>query len=125
MTLEREEFENLTQEIFDSLPEQFQHNLENVRIVIEDEPSGETLARMRIRSAQSLLGLYEGVPLNRRGTWYGMHPIEPDKISLYKVNLERGAEGREEIRERIRVTLIHEVAHYYGMGEKEVRDAGY
>lgn len=125
MTLTHEEFENLTQQIFDSLPEQFQHHLENVRIVIEDEPSRETMAKMRIRSAHSLLGLYEGVPLNRRGTGYGMYPVEPDKITLYKKNLERGARSVADIQSQIRDTLIHEIAHYYGMSEKEVRDAGY
>jgi predicted Zn-dependent protease with MMP-like domain len=125
MTLSHEEFENLTQQIFDSLPEQFQHNLENVRIVIEDVPSRETMATMRIRSAHSLLGLYEGVPLSKRGTWYGMYPVEPDKITLYKKNIEADARTEDEIHARIRDTLIHEIAHYYGMSEKEVRDAGY
>jgi predicted Zn-dependent protease with MMP-like domain len=125
MTLSREGFEDLTQQIFDSLPEQFQHNLENVRIVIEDEPSRETMAKMRIRSPHTLLGLYEGVPLNMRGTGYGMYPFEPDKITLYKTNLESGACSADEIQSRIRDTLIHEIAHYYGMTEKEVRDAGY
>lgn len=123
--LSREEFESITQEIFDSLPEQFQRNMENVRIVIEDVPTKETLKRTGFRSPSDLLGLYEGIPLNRRGTWYGMYPVFPDKISLYKDNIERGAQSVNELRERIRDTLIHEIAHYYGMNEEEVRAAGY
>jgi predicted Zn-dependent protease with MMP-like domain len=125
MTLSHDEFEHLTQQIFDSLPEQFQRNLENVRIVIEDEPSRETMAKMRIRSVRALLGLYEGVPLSKRGTGYGMYPVEPDKITLFKKNLEAGARSTDELHARIRDTLIHEIAHYYGMSEQEVRDAGY
>jgi predicted Zn-dependent protease with MMP-like domain len=125
MTLSREEFEILTQQVFDSLPEHFQQNMENVRVVVENEPSPETLRRMKIQSTSSLLGLYEGVPLNKRGTWYGMYPVEPDKISLYKRNIERGTQTLHELTERIRDTLIHEIAHYFGMSETEVRAAGY
>jgi predicted Zn-dependent protease with MMP-like domain len=125
MTLSSEEFETLTQEIFDSLPEQFQHNMENVRIVIEDFPSNEILVKMGTGSANVLLGLYEGIPLNKRGTWYGMYPVVPDKISLYKNNIERTAHTHEALCSQIRKTLVHEIAHYYGMDEDEVRAAGY
>ena len=125
MTVSREEFENLAQELFDSLPPQFQQNMENVQIVVEDEPTRETLAKMGIQSKSALFGLYEGVPLNKRGTWYGMYPVVPDKISLYKSNIERGAKGLDDLSERIRHVLIHEIAHYYGMNEEEVRAAGY
>ncbi len=125
MSLSREEFENLAQEIFDSLPEQFQQNMENVRIVVEDEPTQETLTKMGIHSPSSLFGLYEGVPLNKRGAWYGMYPVVPDKITVYKTSIERGARTMDELRERMRHVLIHEIAHYYGMNEEEVRAAGY
>lgn len=125
MAFSKEEFENLTQEVFDSLPERFQENMENVRIVIEDEPSHEITTKMGIHSPNFLLGLYEGIPLNKRGGWYGMSPAVPDKISLYKKNIERGAESAPEIYERIRRVLIHEIAHYYGMNEDEVRAAGF
>ncbi|HXF99533.1 MAG TPA: metallopeptidase family protein [Bacteroidota bacterium] len=125
MTLTREEFEELAQEAFDNLPQEFQRHMDNVTIAVEEEPSRETLERMHLSSASSLLGLYEGIPLNQRGTWYGMSPVVPDRISLYKKNIERGARSREEIRRRIRDVLIHEIAHYYGMSEEEVRAAGY
>ena len=125
MAFSKEEFESLAQEIFDSLPERFQENMENVRIVIEDEPSHETITKMGIHSPNILLGLYEGIPLNKRGGWYGMSPAVPDKISLYKKNIERGAENASAVYERIRRVLIHEIAHYYGMNEDEVRAAGF
>ncbi len=121
----KEEFSNVAQEIFDSLPDQFQLNIENVRIVIEDEPNSETIARTGVHSPGALLGLYEGIPLNKRGSWYGMSPVYPDTISLYKKNIERGARDLTEIHDRIRHVLIHEIAHYYGMNEDEVRAAGY
>ncbi len=125
MVFSKEEFENLAQEVFDSLPDQFQQNMENVSIVVEDEPGVETLNKMRIQSPNVLLGLYEGIPLNKRGGWYGMSASVPDKISLYKTNIERGAASVAEIHARIRRVLIHEIAHYYGMNEDEVRAAGY
>ena len=125
MVLSKEEFETAAQEIYDSLPEQFQQNMVNVRIVVEDEPPQETLRTMGIQRPSVLLGLYEGIPLNKRGTWYGMYPVVPDKISLYKTNIEAGTRTEAELRERIRHVLIHEIAHYYGMNEQEVRAAGY
>jgi predicted Zn-dependent protease with MMP-like domain len=125
MVLSLAEFEGLTQEQFDALPEQFQHHLENVQIVVELEPSKEILSRMGIRTPATLYGLYEGIPLNKRGVWYGMYPAAPDKISLYKKNIERGATTLDELKERIRHVLVHEIAHYYGMNEDEVRAAGY
>ena len=125
MGLEREEFERMTQEIFDSLPAQFQQNMENVSVIVEDEPTKEILVRMGIRSTETLFGLYEGIPLNRRGTWYGMNAVVPDKISLYKQSIERSAGNETELRARIQHVLIHEIAHYYGMDEDEVRAAGY
>lgn len=125
MTLTHEEFEHLVQEAFDELPPEFQRNMDNVRIVVEEEPSAETLEKMGLRSPRALYGLYEGIPLNQRGTWYGMSAVVPDKISLYKHNIERGARSLQELRERVRHVLIHEIAHYYGMNEEEVRAAGY
>lgn len=123
--LSDEEFARTVQEIFESLPVLFQQKMENVHIAIEEQPSEETLRKMGIRKPSDLLGLYEGVPLTRRGEGYGMYPVVPDTISLYKKNIERGARSVEEVRQRIRSVLIHEIAHYYGMNEEEVRAAGY
>jgi predicted Zn-dependent protease with MMP-like domain len=123
--LEKEQFEQIAQEAFDSLPEVFQTNMENVHIVVEDFPHPETSKKVGVRSGGMLLGLYEGVPLSKRGTWYGMYPALPDKITLYKKNIERVATSERAIREKIREVLIHEIAHHFGMDEEEVRNAGY
>lgn len=123
--MEKEEFESIAQEVFDSLPEAFRHNIENVHIVVEETPEPHAMQKAGVRSGSMLLGLYEGIPLNKRGTAYGMYPAIPDKITLYKHNIESVARSDEGIRAKIREVLIHEIAHYFGMNEEEVRNAGY
>lgn len=123
--MDRTTFEAIAEEEFAALPEMFRHNIENVHIVVEDIPTREVNARMGISANGMLLGLYEGVPLTKRGTWYGMYPVVPDKITLYQRNIETVARTEGEIRRRIREVLIHEIAHYFGMNEDEVRKAGY
>jgi predicted Zn-dependent protease with MMP-like domain len=123
--MRREEFEEVAQEIFDGLPETLLHRIENVRIVVESEPEVETEHRVGLSEDAMLLGLYEGVPLTHRGAHYGTLPAVPDKITLYQHNIERLCKGEGEIRKKIREVLIHEIAHYFGMDEEEIRDAGY
>jgi len=123
--MEPERFEELTQEAFDALPDRFREHLENVRIVIEDLPSEEAKSRVGYRDGSLLLGLYEGIPLTHRTTAYGTAPTMPDTITLFRRNIERIARTEERVREEIRKTLIHEIAHYYGMDEDEVRAAGF
>ena len=118
----RERFEEVAQHAFDSLPERFRHNVENVQIVVEDYPSSDARARTR-SNKHGLLGLYQGVPLTHRGTSYGMYPVGPDKITLYQVNIERTCASEEQIERRIVEVLFHELGHYFGMSEREVRDA--
>ena len=118
----REEFEEIAQHAFDSLPETFRHRIENVQIVVDGVPSSD--ARSRTRSGKhGLLGLYQGVPLPHRGTSYGMYPVGPDKITLFQDNIERTCASEKEVERRIVEVLFHELGHYFGMNEKEVRDA--
>jgi predicted Zn-dependent protease with MMP-like domain len=123
--MEREEFERIAQEEFDALPDTFRTSIENVHVVIEEVDSSLTRKRAGVYAGGFLLGLYEGIPLTRRGTDYGMFPVVPDRITLFKRNIESIAATKEEVRARIREVLIHEVAHYFGMTEKEIRKAGY
>jgi len=120
--LSREEFEEIAQRAFDSLPESITHEIDNVHIVVEDYPP-EHATRGRDQDKRSLLGLYEGVPLTHRGTWYGASPTPPDKISLYKRNIESVCRSRAEIERRITEVLFHEIGHHFGMSEDEVRAA--
>jgi predicted Zn-dependent protease with MMP-like domain len=120
--LTQSEFEGVAQAAFESLPEDFRERVDNVHIVVEDYPSDEAL-RQTHTSRSLLLGLYQGVPLPHRGTWYGSSPTAPDKISLYKKNIEEVCSNEEELIEQIREVLFHELGHYFGMNEKEIRSA--
>jgi len=118
----RQEFEDLAQEAFDSLPERFREKVDNVSIVVEDYPSIEMQRSLRI-GRESLLGLYHGVPLGHRNTWYGAMPTVPDTIFLFQKNIEASCPDPGLIRRKIAEVLFHELGHYFGMNEREVRQA--
>ena len=118
--MDREQFDQVVEEEFESVPDLFRKNLENVRIVVEDEPHQQLN-----RGRGLLLGLYQGIPLNKRGSAYGAYPVVPDTITLFRKNIESIAANEEDVRRQIRVTLIHEIGHYYGMSEADIRHAGY
>lgn len=123
--MEREEFEATAQSVFDALPAPFRDAIDNVRIVVEDLPAGSRERLKGYRPGTVLLGLYEGIPLTRRGVDYGMAPVVPDTITLYRKNIEAIAASPEDVPGIIRDTLIHEVGHYFGMTERQIRAAGY
>ena len=118
-----DEFMAAVEGTFEHLPEQFREAIENLSITVEDYPTPEIVSMMKLRSKHELLGLYQGTPLPSRGTWYGMSPVAPDQIFLYKANIEQ--EGQGNLEETIREVLIHEIGHYFGMSEEEIRAAGY
>lgn len=105
----RDKFEKIVKDSFKNLPKIFRDKLENIEIVIEDESI----------SQKTLLGLYQGVPLKHRGVWYGN--VLPDKITLFKDNIERISRNEEDIIKLINDILIHEIGHYFGFGEEELR----
>ncbi|MDI6766758.1 MAG: metallopeptidase family protein [Bacteroidota bacterium] len=123
--MEKEEFEKIVERAFEKLPDNFKEAIENVGIVVEDYPTDDIVIQMKLPSRYHLLGLYQGVPLKGRGSWYGMTPVAPDKISLYQKNIEGVCRSDNEIEKKIVEVLIHEIGHYFGMSEKEIRDAGY
>lgn len=120
--MNRTQFEQVAQEALESLPEHFLKKLDNVHIVVEDYPSDDVV-RKRGDDRYSLLGLYEGIPLPHRGPWYGTYPTSPDKITLYQKNIEAVCGSEKEIRRRVYEVLFHEIGHYFGMNEQEVREA--
>lgn len=127
----REAFEKLIEEEFDkAVPEKFHHLIQNVGFLAEDEPSEDTRREQGLRPNETLLGLYRGIPHTARGGYYGMGPTVPDTITLYQLPLEEEAamyvmtqEMDEEsaMRRAIRETIWHEVAHYFGYDEHQVR----
>ena len=118
----RDQFEQIAEELYNELPAMFTERIENVHIRVEDYPSEDVLRRVRAGKT-SLLGLYQGIPLTKRDSWYGTSPTTPDTISLYQKNIEAGCRTEQELRGRIREVLFHEIGHYFGMSESEIRNA--
>ena len=104
-----ERFEEYARGALDSLPAELKAQMSNVEIVVEDEPP----------PGQPLLGLYQGVPLTRRGSYYG--GVLPDKITIYRGPLER-LYGRDEaaLREQVRRVVLHEIAHHFGISDERL-----
>ena len=131
----KENFEQLVEEGIKAIPEKFLEKLDNVDIVIEDEPTQKQMRKLRIRKGSFLFGLYEGVPQTKRWS-YGQ--VLPDKITIFKNPIERLAHSRErqrsvkmnevhrleeDVKEIVKNTVWHEIAHHFGMDEKQVREA--
>jgi predicted Zn-dependent protease with MMP-like domain len=123
MVLSRQEFHRLVSQALASLPPPVRQRMENVEIVVQDRPTSEELALAGIEPPGTLFGLYTGTPLTERDTTYGM--VLPDKITLYKRSIEEVCRTRREVREEIRVTLMHEIGHHFGLSEDELDNAGY
>ncbi len=121
--LSRAEFEKLVAQAVEALPPRFLSRLENVEVVIENEPTREDLDSAGVEPGGTLLGLYQGIPQTERGTWYGN--LLPDRIVVYQRPIEAVARNRRDIRKEIRITLMHEIGHHFGLGEDELSEAGY
>ena len=113
-TLTAEEFEKLVVDELDLLPDEMVDGLENVVFVTEDRPEDGSL---------DLLGLYDGVDLTRRDN-YGFGEL-PDRIILYREPLLAVASDLEDLKDQIHVTLVHEIAHFYGIDDDELHDLGW
>jgi predicted Zn-dependent protease with MMP-like domain len=118
--MNREQFEELVKEGIDAIPERFLQKLDNVDIVIEDEPSEERMKKMRLGKNSKLFGLYEGIPQTKRGYYSG---VLPDKITIFKKPIEEVAFSEEQVKEIVKKTVWHEIAHHFGMDEERVRKA--
>lgn len=116
------DFDALVQESIDSLPARFRKALKNLSIVVEDSPSPELLDEFGFDFDETLLGLYVGVPLPERG--FAGDPYLPDQIFIFRDPLESMCHTRKELREQIRITLIHEIAHYFGFDEDYLSQLG-
>ncbi|MDH4290999.1 MAG: metallopeptidase family protein [Dehalococcoidia bacterium] len=117
--MEREKFEGLVERAIESLPLEFQRELENVDIVVEEWPTAVQLRQAKIRSPGQLLGLYQGVPRTRRGRGYGL--VLPDKISIFQKPIEAQCRFRYEIEAKIGEVVRHEIAHHFGIDEETLR----
>ena len=119
--MELSQFEGLVHRALDQIPDALSAYLDNVDIVVEDWPAQDQLAGHVIEEGDLLLGLYEGVPLTERAE-YGM--VLPDKITLFKRSIEALCATNEEIIEQVRETVVHEVAHHFGIDDERLRELG-
>ena len=117
--MDRQRFEWLVARAVDSLPEEFRTRLENIDVVVEDWPTQGQLAEVGLRRGQTLLGLYQGVPLTKRGRHYGMVP--PDKITIFQKPIEAKCRDDAEITAEIQRVVRHEIAHHFGIGDARLR----
>ncbi|MFH1834506.1 MAG: metallopeptidase family protein [bacterium] len=118
-------FAALVEEALESLPEEFLDKLENVQVDTEEWPSRDDLvaAGLPPRERHSLLGLYHGVPVTERGAFY---MALPDRISIYQKPIEAVAGPDEnDIRDQVRRTVVHEIAHYYGISDDRLDELGW
>ena len=120
--MNRTDFEILVAEALDTLPSFIQEKMTNVEVLIEPAPSRQALARTGVPKGHTLLGLYQGVPLTSRTHNYGMVP--PDTITLYQHPIERSAGDAENVPDVIRRTVMHEVAHHFGISDDRLRELG-
>ena len=120
MKLTRKEFEESVVSALEKLPKLVKEKMENVDVVIEGQASKQVLNEMGLRFPSELLGLYQGVPYDRRGFYYGN--VLPDKITLFQVPIESICQTKEEMREKIREVVIHEVGHYFGLDDEKLRE---
>lgn len=127
----RQQFEKLVEEEFPrAVPEKFHHLIHNVGFLVEDEPSAELRKKEGLSEHETLLGFYHGVPATARGDFYGVGSTVPDTITLFQLPIEeeahalmyeKGLNNDDALRKAIRETIWHEVAHYLGYDERQVR----
>jgi len=126
--MNRTEFEDMIVEALEGLPRSLKEKMANVEIVIEDSPQGKDLEDLSSRKdspkrkkhlSKTLLGLYQGIPLTRRGIYYGW--VLPDKITLYQKTIEAVYGQGERLKKGIREIVLHEIGHHFGLKEEDLK----
>ena len=118
MNLSDEEFDQLITRAMDELPQKYIRGLDNVAIVYADNPDEHQSDKAHVHGRSLLLGLYEGIPLTKRGAGYSF--VLPDKITLFKEPILGVSRTPEELFEQIKRTLWHEIAHFYGLEHEDI-----
>ncbi len=118
--MDLENFEKLVQDAIKELPSFVREKMDNIAVCVEENPSTINQENSRVRKNSFLLGLYQGVPKNTWGRGFGGNL--PDKITIFKEPIERYAKNRKNIKEVVKETVYHEIAHHFGFNEKEVRN---
>ena len=110
------EFERLVGEALDSIPSRLRDLIDNVAIFIDDEPPADD---------PDLLGLYEGVPLTERGDGYFGTALLPDTVTIFRLPILRLCASREQVVDEVRITVVHEVAHHFGIEDDRLHELGW
>ena len=118
--MRRDEFESRVADALASIPRRFRGAMKNIAIIVEDEPSEDLLDEMEIEPPDTLLGLYQGIPLTERTSSYGN--ALPDRILIFQGPHERDSEDDVDLVVAIAETLIHEIGHYFGLSEEEIEE---
>lgn len=122
MDVPDEVFREFVAEALGMIPAEFREHLDNVEVVIEEAPSGEVVRELRLRPRHALFGLYTGIPLTERTR----DPAAfPDRITLFRDALLDQCETQEELRYQVVTTVLHEVAHHFGIGEARLSELGW
>jgi len=117
--MKREKFEQLVEEALASIPKKFKKRLQNLAVIVEDRPGREIYRKTGKSILSSILGLYHGVPFRHRGPFYGNLP--PDVIVIYQKPIEEICYTDEQIRKKVREVVFHEIGHYFGLSEQELK----
>ena len=120
--MDRERFEELVDKAVKSLPEEFVDHLDNLEVLVDDQPTANQLRKSRLKANQTLLGLYEGVPQTRRSSNYGM--VLPDKITIFQKTIEAKYHNDSEIISEIGRVVKHEIAHHFGISDARLHELG-
>jgi len=120
--LPRAEFERLVAAALDDLPPFFHEKMSNVEVIVEAWPTREDLRAAGVPYGQTLLGLYQGVPLTQRGSHYQL--TLPDRIAIFQGPIELAYQTPEAIRQGVRHTVVHELAHHFGISDNRLRELG-
>jgi predicted Zn-dependent protease with MMP-like domain len=112
-------FERMVAKAVDSLPDEFRAELENIVMVVAQHPTHSQLSEAGLKRDETLLGLYQGVPLTKRGRYYGM--TIPDKITIFQKPIEANCSYDAEIMAEIQRVVQHEIAHHFGIGDTRLQ----
>lgn len=118
--MEKEKFERLVEEALAQLPKKFKKYIENLAVIVEAKPSRELYERTGNSPFSVLLGHYHGVPFKHRGPFYGNIP--PDVIVVYQKPIESICSTEEDIRKKVREVIFHEIGHYFGLNDRELKE---
>lgn len=116
--MDEPQFQKLVEEALDSLPKEFAQKLDNVAVTFQDFPTLYQIQKSKLKPYSLLFGLYEGVPQTKRGVYYS---AVPDKITIFKNAIESVSRTDEEIKERVRQTVIHEIGHHFGLSDADMK----